>query len=307
MKPAASTLLIFALLATGFAMPSRAAACDRPSVRPWERFGRADLVVRAQVEEVPAAGPVRVRITETLVGRSAAPTLAVTGFARGDGRMRCGGTPPAVGDALLLFLYEPRGSVTHHELIDEVDGALPAASPQAAELTKLVKERASTAFADAGPGLAVKLFASSPRVRPGTNVDLAVLVRNVGPAPLTFSWRDWPREKAAACRLTVTRAGAGLPPQRNPISDADIEAYFSKHGRTYELPLVPGQAHEVLLSRFHTAAPGWGYKEELDFQFHPLEQPGTYSIAATCRNLPAGGRGFETPKLELVVPAPATP
>lgn len=295
-------LALLFLVAPVLAMPSRAAACDRAGVRPWEALGRADLVVRATVTSVPAAGPVLVQSLEALVGKAPAAPFEVDGFARGDTRLRCGGTPPRAGDALLLLLYEPRGAVKRFSLIDEVDGAVPLASPQASALLGLVKERASTPFVDAGPGLAVKLFASSQRVPAGANVDLAVLLRNTGEGPLQFSYRDWPREAASACRITATRDGVVIPSRRNPISDADIADFFSKHGRSYELALAPGEAREFLLPRFHTAAPGWGYKEEQDFLFQPLEAAGRYELVATCRNLPAPGRTFTTPPLPLVVP-----
>jgi hypothetical protein len=286
-----------------------AAACDRAAT-PFEdravAVAIADAVVTAEVTAIDAG------VATVTIGavHKAPPGRALTGAAvaiRGvtaaSADRHCGVHPIAVGDRYLFVLWAPTGAIAEFQLVDPMGGVADlAADTEAtyqAAIAAAVAAPAATTATVAG-GIASWLVID-PRGRGTGELDLVVIVRNVGARPRRWTYRSWPRAAQSRCALElVDAAGLQVPARPVPIAARDIRAYFAKHGPRYDLTLAPGDTAMLGLDRVTTAAPGWGYKERLGFVYYPPPAPGRYTIAARCTNL-VGARGFGTAALAVTL------
>jgi hypothetical protein len=203
----------------------------------------------------------------------------------------------------LFVLWAPTGAIAEFQLVDPMGGVADlAADTEAtyqAAIAAAVAAPAATTATVAG-GIASWLVID-PRGRGTGELDLVVIVRNVGARPRRWTYRSWPRAAQSRCALElVDAAGLQVPARPVPIAARDIRAYFAKHGPRYDLTLAPGDTAMLGLDRVTTAAPGWGYKERLGFVYYPPPAPGRYTIAARCTNL-VGARGFGTAALAVTL------
>jgi len=134
-------------------------------------------------------------------------------------------------------------------------------------------------------------------------INLLVLMRNTGQSAVDFTYKSWPEEEQSKCSLQIENLASKkrVEAKEVPIAKKDIVDYFSKHGRSYQTKIEPGESHLHRLPRVTTAGRGWGYKEELGFRYYPLSQPGEHSISAECSNLLGPGSVITTEALTVTL------
>jgi len=265
-------------------------ACDRaPSAfeKPEVGVAVADLVITADV--TARKGRVAtVKIASTLRGTGAGPGDALEiGDLDDTGVVRmCGGYAVEVGKRYVFLLWSPPAGERAYRLLDPYAGVRPH-SPDVEQTyaSAIAKPHPHSASTTSG-GLATQLVLAPDAATAG-DVDLLVVMRNVGAKPITYRYSPWPRATQSRCELSIVHARTKqrVAARRVPIAERDIAAYFTKHAHAWEVTILPGAAHVQTLSRVTTAKPGWGYKEELGFVYYPIATPGEHAISATCRNL----------------------
>ena len=282
--------------ATMTAMSGDAAACDR-SRSPMETRAVAvtvaDVVVSGVVAKVEG-DLATVTIVEAFKGSAAVgDTITIRGVtAAGLGR-DCGVHPLAAGGRYVFSLWSPAGAVRELRLVDAMGGVEDAGASSAADYAAAVKaQHPHSPWSTSGVVQSQLLLDPEPST--AGEVDLVLVVRNIGPRPLTWKYRSWPLASQSRCSLDVVETGSGrrVAAKPVPIAKKDIRAYFAKHGPHYDLTLAPGDSYLLLLDSVTTARPGWGYKERTGFEYYPVRTAGPHTIAATCVNL--FGRGPRT-------------
>jgi len=251
----------------------------------------ADVIVAAEAVEV-GGGRAVVVVREALSGRVAVGArLGVRGprtVAEAPMSDFCGVPTMEVGRRYLLLLWSPSEAGQDHALIDAA-GGLRVHTPErrAALVRALAAGHPGSPWRRSGAVLARLVAGPASEAR---HRDLVVIVRNVGPAPLTWSYTSWPRATQSRCTLRVVHVASGEPvaPVAVPIAEADIAAWFVAHGPRWSVGIAPGDALLFTLDRVTTAAPGWGYKERLGFVHYPPGRRGLHRIAATCERLIEG-------------------
>lgn len=285
--PSLGVGLALAVVSAGAA----AEACDR-AVTPFEQdlsvaVAVADVVFGAKVLSV--AGTRRtVKVLEVFAGDglTVGATLLLDGAATEGTTEHCGGRRFSVGDEALVLAWRPPSGSAAFTLVDPFGGLWPNTPEQRRALSSV--RPAPMSPWSAGPKVQARAFRALGDEK---ELDLFVVVRNVGAAPLDFTYSDWPEATASTCRVELVPSGAKqpLPAKPAPIARADIVDFFSKNGRSYAVPLAPGSARLHLLQRVTTAAPGWGYKEALGFRYWPVPAPGLHAVTVECRNLTGHG------------------
>lgn len=277
--------LVLPLLATLTGVATSAWACDRaPS--PFEldlgaALAVSDVVFIAKVKEVSEASAT----VEVLAPLRGAPAKRVV-MLEGTGPTRllelCAGTPLVRDKEVIVFAWKGANDAKV-ALIDPFAGLRPNDEPWRTKV-KSTSPTPMSPWTNAGP-VQTRLF-RAPNAKGSNELDLLLLFRNSTAAPVTFGYSDWPEKTASTCSVSLVGAGASSPVAGKPvpISRADIEAYFSKHGRHFSVALPPGGTYVHRLARVTTAAPGWGYKEELAFTHWPIATPGPYAASVECRN-----------------------
>lgn len=299
-----------ALLVT---LPGPSDACDRPR-SPLEDAGigvaAADVVATVEVSSL-AGGVATAKVLEVLkgAGPDAAPgkslrVEAVRSLQEVAPRGGCGEAFAEVGKEYLALLWRPLDGASAHRLVDPIGGWKPAAADlRRAMAEAIARDHPRSAWSAPGQGLRTMLLRGGPSPGGKDEIDLLVLLRNVGRAPLVLTHRDWPEAERSDCRLQIASVPTKKPVEARdvPIPKKDIADYFSKHGRRFEATIAPGEARFLTLQRVTTAAPGWGYKEDLGFRYYPVAEHGPHRIVAACRNYFGPGSSFATEPLETAL------
>jgi hypothetical protein len=269
------------------------AACDRAISAletPAVAVAVADVVLAGTVTSM-VDGVATVKIASTLKGAgngiSPGDSVQVRGViaasALDDG---CGGVPIDTGKQYVFTLWSPAGSLGTFHVVDE-NGGVAAYSVASEKLYRdaLAKQHPHSAWKIAGD-IATRLVRSPSPSNQG-DVDLFVVLRNIGTKPVEYTYREWPRAAQSRCALTIvnTETKKRIAPKRVPIANKDITDYFSKAARTWQTAIAPGDAYLHHLYRVTTAQRGWGYKQELGFLYYPVATPGEHVITADCANL----------------------
>jgi hypothetical protein len=199
-------------------------------------------------------------------------------------------------DQLYIFFLQKNSSTGTYEVM--FDGTTPWNAGRQQELTSLV--RTLPAWSRPQDGIATLLLPGSFTVSPGADLDLWIGYRNETDHPITVTYSDWPRATHSHWKLHVRdEAGRAVAAANHPNIFDDIDEYFSRHGRTYDIKLAPGQATFLTANRVNTAQGGMGFKEDLDFKYYPMA-PRTWIISAEAVNLGAFS-GLVTSEVRVVV------
>jgi hypothetical protein len=194
------------------------------------------------------------------------------------------------GQVRLFFLHAPVAGEREYRVVDGDRGVLEPHDLVLAEAARAAASGPTSSWLEQHGGLRARLFPTKAAYRAGEPIDLRLVVLNGSASGLPLRWRDWPLDAHAHARLDVTRSGTPVAARGiDWLSRREVEEYFSKHGRRYELTLAPGAYHVVHLPRINSAEKGWGHKAELGFRWYPMSTPGDYSISATLEHVhPAG-------------------
>ncbi|RBP41197.1 hypothetical protein DES53_10726 [Roseimicrobium gellanilyticum] len=246
----------------------------------------ADAIVEAHITVLPALSSktdgtavITVGVDQVLKGDLAkgSTEALMTSMARFWGEVQW-----KEGGHYLLLLKRSSGQ-TKFEVTDF--GSRPYSDNDAREIASLVQRLPS--WSKAENGLSTLLTTEVPKFHVGDEIDLWVGCRNDSNAEITLRYTDWPRATSSKWKLEVRKEGGdSISAMPHPtLTSKDIEDYFSKHGKSYAVLLKPGEYHWFILQRISSAKPGWGYKEELDYQYYPMTAPGKYIISVSGENL----------------------
>lgn len=293
-------LLVAAVLAAPAAL-----ACSR-SQSPLEQdlalaATLADHVVAAKVlSPGDATHPATAVVQSVLEGSDErlTPTrvFSFSGAVSNTVAKMCGGTGLEVGKELFLLLWSPAGAMTAFSLVDAWGGVLPANPDTRASLTRALRAHRVVGPWQTSGDVRTRVFVSTK----GGEVEVTIILRNTSAKPLAFQYSDWPEAQATRCTLSLTpETGRAIESRPVPIPPAEIAAYFSKHGRTFEVPIAVGDSHLLRLDRVTTATPGWGFKEVLGFRYYPVETHGPYALTAQCVNVLGQGTQLTTAPVRL--------
>lgn len=278
--------LITGLVLVAFAAaPPHASACTAGSPSPVLSIAIADLAVVAQVTAMQN-GTATVKITRAIKG-SATPgeSIQVHGApAETLLTQLCNFKGLAPGKSYVLLLWNPAGALNGYHLISSEGGIADASAEK--QYTDALAQNHPRSPWKRNENLMTQLVLSPTRANNG-DLDLFVVFRNIGEKPITFAYRDLPLASKSKCTLDVVNVATGnkVAAVDVPISKTNINEYFSKHGREYDISIEPGAAHLLALRRITTAESGWGHKEELGFVYYPINAHGMHTVAATCSNL----------------------
>jgi hypothetical protein len=126
-----------------------------------------------------------------------------------------------------------------------------------------------------------------PKAANKDDVDVTVVLRNIGTKPKTYRFASWPRQTQTKCTLVITNneTSKRVAAKPVPIAQKDISTYFTRNPRKWEAEIAAGGTQLMRLFRITTAKQGWGYKEELGFVYYPVETAGAHSVSAECANV----------------------
>jgi hypothetical protein len=246
----------------------------------------ADAIVEAHITKLPpldsktdGSAIIRVGVDQVLKGEitKGSTEVMMTSMARFWGEV-----PWKEGGHYLLLLKRS-GDQTKFEITDY--GSRVYSDDQAKEIASIIQRH--PAWSKAENGLSTLLTTEVVKYRVSDEIDLWIGCRNDSKADIELHYADWPRATSAKWKLEVRKEGGEpIKAQAHPtVTQKDIEEYFPKHGRSYSVTLKPGEFHWFTLQRINSAKPGWGYKEELDYQYYPMTSPGKYTISVTGENL----------------------
>jgi hypothetical protein len=263
-----------------------AAACDRwksPLEDAPVAAAVADAVAVVEVTAV-GGGSATAVVKAPLKGTKAGDVLVIKGLlGRTELRSDCDSSVD-VGKSYIVDLWAPIPGAARFNVVEPaVPTILNSAAVQARAAAAVLKHHPASAWTASAPGVETRLvLAADP---PTGEVDLFILARNVGTAPIEFTHRDWPLPVQSMCFLRITdAAGKAVDAQDAPISKQDIATYFSKYGHTWKMKVEPGESHWIYLHRVTSAVPGYGYKEDLGFKYYPVTKHGPHSVSADCVN-----------------------
>jgi hypothetical protein len=133
-------------------------------------------------------------------------------------------------------------------------------------------------------GLATILVTDTPRVAPGDDIEVSLGLKNVSRTPLLLHLGGARDERSHFTLVIVGPDGQRVAAQPHPELDADSMAHFFRHmSEIRTLRLEPGEANFLPSESINSARGGWGYKEQLDFSYYPMPQPGRYRIFGTAQ------------------------
>jgi hypothetical protein len=268
-------LLFFALTQTATAYKRRAWPVSVAAVQ-------ADAIVVARITKVPlgakqASDPVaEIEISEVLKGKLQKGELNILNnrdlFYEPVG-------PLEMAAQYLLFLRPSRQDPSKQEIM--LDGTQRYTGEAVATVKSLLV--ATPPWSDPQEGVATILVPEKNRIKTDDDLTLFFGCRNQSDKNVVLRYSDWPLETHTRWELGITSPdGKKIAPLKHPtLTQQMIVDYFSKFPRAYEVKLEPGQEHFFVLSRVNSAQPGMGHKEELDFRFYPMAQPGAYEITAS--------------------------
>jgi hypothetical protein len=286
----------------------RADACDRAE-SPLEpaavAVAAADVVAVVEVaSESDGVAAVKISSAGPIKGPVRAGELLSVRARTGPGHDRCGAIPLETGKRYVVALWGPSGdgTIKDYHPVDPY-GGIRVYSPENEKAFRdaLARPHPRSAWGASSSGIAAQLVLDPHKPGVRGDVDLVVVLRNTTPQPLDLEYTSWPRATQSACTLEIVNLATQqrVAAKDVPIPGADIEKYFSQHGRRFKVRLLPGAAYALYLPRVTTAHPGWGYKEELGFQYYPIATPGRHTITAQCRNLFGKDSQIRTGALEL--------
>lgn len=289
-----------------------AAACDRalsPLETPAVGVAVADAVVVAEVTSI-GGGTGTFQIKQALKGgkgSAAGDTIRIRGVLsseEGMQRMRCGVAPMEVGKRYILMVWNPPAESAEFDLIDPLGGVREHSAAQLDLLKEaLAKQHPHSAWKTSSPGVQAQLVLAPQRGEAKGDVDLFLLLRNVGRSAIELKYRSWPEALQSKCTLHIvnTATKQKVEAREVPIKRKEIADYFSRHGRIYGVKLASGDSHVFSLFRVTSAKPGWGYKEELGFRYYPVDKPGLHTVSAECENLFGADSRIMTESLNLIL------
>ena len=277
------TLAIVGLLA----IPSEGEACDR-ALSPFEvvEVGVAvsDLVVTGEVTAIQD-GVATVKVVRVLKGgASVGDEVQLRGATLPSEIGRCGGPPIDIGKRFTFLLWAPAGQLGAYHVIDMHGGVIDVKDEQ--KLREAIAKGHPHSPWLVKDDIATMLLLDPTPANAG-DVDVFVVLRNIGAKPKPYRISNWPRQTMSKCTLAIvnTKTKKQVLATPVPIAQKDISTYFSRNGQKWETKIEVGAAQLKHLFRITTAKQGWGYKEELGFVYYPIAQAGAHDVAATCVNL----------------------
>lgn len=255
---------------------SDAHACDRMiRLNMTYATAAADLIVQGRVASVVAPRVVSLEVTKYLKGKSDKKMLEVIGpyTERKHKFEPCQAEVVERGKEYVFFL-KPSGA--QYRVVDADDGVRGLAIVKDLE-NSIQNSGVNAEVKGPAKNFGIQLVSSKSSYKVDEDVHLLVVFRNEGDAVQKLNYRTWPRTAHTYCELNIPDVKA----QPVPIARQDIEAYFSKHGQSYDIELKPHQIYTLQMERVNSAKPGWGYKETTGFQYYPLKQ-GSYDVSAIC-------------------------
>lgn len=260
-------------------------ACDR-ATSPLEQLAvglaTADLVVVAEVAQLGNRSA-KLAIADVLKGAATVgDSVEVAGTVHDALHDHCSGTPIEAQRRYLFALWKPLRGKSYTLVHAHAGVVAHTGAVEQRWRAALAKPSPSSPWRAQPSGLVAQLVLDPDA--PKGEIGLFVILRNAKPAPITLDLKSWPRNAMSHCKLDIVNVVTKqkIAPKPVPIPAADIAKYFARNPRAYRVALAPGEARVVRLDRVTTAAPGWGYKEDLGFVFYPVVKTGDHRVAATC-------------------------
>lgn len=143
------------------------------------------------------------------------------------------------------------------------------------------------AWSEPQNGLSTVLTAEKFRLGINDDVNLWIGYKNTSSKDITLKYSNWPLQTHTFWKLKVVpKEGKEIKALDHPsLTQAKIDHYFSRFPMSHQVQLKPGKSTFFHIPRINSAKPGWGYKEKLDFQYHPMTAPGKYTISAFAHHL----------------------
>ena len=118
------------------------------------------------------------------------------------------------------------------------------------------------------------------------NLEFGFIVRNASDKPLSLKFHNLPLDNHTHWKFDVTdEHGVKVTPKNHPdLNEALLKEFVATQSHSYEVVLKPHASQMYWIPRLNSAERGWGYKDELEFQYFPMP-PGHYTIKATALNL----------------------
>lgn len=289
------------------AVHAEAEACDRalsPLEVPEVGAAVADLVVSGEVTAI-VDGVASVKVGKVLKGAAqVGDVVQLRGASFADDMSRCGGLGVEVGKQFTFLLWAPAGQLGAHHVIDPHAGVLDIAQEQKLR-DALAKGHPHSPWRVKGDVATMLVldphFGSKPAN--ADDVDVFVVLRNIGAKPKPYRFAAWPRQTQTKCTLGIvnieTKKTVAAKPV--PIAQKDISTYFKRNDRKWETTIAAGSAQLLRLFRITTAKQGWGYKEELGFVYYPIAKPGAHAVSAECWNVFGVGTRVATEAVTLTL------
>lgn len=150
-------------------------------------------------------------------------------------------------------------------------------------------------------GLAAMIITDTPHVSPGDDIELSLGLKNLGSAPVQLNFGGAREERSHYTLRLVGPGDSIISASPHPALDKKgLDHFFTHLSRRETLTLEPGASFFLPKEPINSAQGGWGYKEQLDFSFYPMQERGRYRIFATARRF-LNDAAPETLPLEVVV------
>jgi len=133
-------------------------------------------------------------------------------------------------------------------------------------------------------GLAAIIVTDTPRVALGDDIDVSMGVKNLGDTPIELHVGGGRQQRSHFTLDIRGPAGKQVEPQPHPsLTASSFAEFFAHQSRARTFTLQPGESTFLPRESINSAEAGWGYKEDLDFQFYPMRSRGRYRIVGTAQ------------------------
>jgi len=185
----------------------------------------------------------------------------------------------------LFFLLDKFTGEDENRLIDKYDGAILLNSVINSEIPNILKQSLSSWKTNSN-GLRTKIFSDKYVYEIEDDINLKLFIMNFSDTSIFLEFSDWPLDKHSYCSLKLKNEDYIINSKKiDWLTINDITNYFSQHGKNHKIELMPGMFHIIYLNKINSAAKGWGYKENLNFEYYPTIKLGKYTVSVEIHNI----------------------